>query len=193
MKISFWQRLLRALELYCLIRQKELGGDVVVPGVQISQVLKTDEDTGEVLEQLELEFPDIVKNSLNADTYSKRYEMNNLPSMTVPDQSLTIREIMRRFASGLPIDGEKVPMYDEENEENDLPDLSRMDLAEREEYIESAKTELAALHVKLNAAQRKKAEKAEKSPEKAEKSPTAENLQFTESKNDPKDPAPPIS
>lgn len=79
------------------------------------------------------------KTPYNAHEFEKRYETNPFPSMTVPDQTMSIREIMQRFAKGLPIDGSKVPIYDEEN---DLPDLRTLDLAEREDYINSYTAEL---------------------------------------------------
>lgn len=72
-------------------------------------------------------------------------EKNYSPSLTVPDQSMPISEIMSRFARGLPVEGAKVTFYDEEN---DLPDLKNMDLAERQEYIEMAKDEIEAIKEK---------------------------------------------
>lgn len=191
MKITFWQRLLKALELYCLLRTKDLesetGGKIAVPG---SSVL----DIDIVAEQLELDFPGVVyiKNSLNAQEFAKRYEVIDKVSLTVPDQTLSIREIMKRFASGLPIDGEKVPIYD--GEEDDMPDLSKMDLAERQEYIELAKSELSDLNVKLEEDRRKKAVKPKKEDiPPAEGNSPVPHLQFPEQSKEPKDPAPPIS
>lgn len=57
-------------------------------------------------------------------------EKNTLPSETVPDQSMTVREIMERYARGLPLGGEKFPVY---HGENTPPDLKRMDLTDIEE------------------------------------------------------------
>ena len=53
-------------------------------------------------------------------------------SQTIPDQTMPIRELMRRHAQGLPIDGARVPIW--EGEDNDLPDFKTMDLAEVEAY-----------------------------------------------------------
>lgn len=64
-------------------------------------------------------------------------EVNTAPSMTVPDQSLTIREIMQRYARGIPLDSGRVPMYQEDDEF--VPDLERMDLAEIEAYLDDLK------------------------------------------------------
>lgn len=162
MKLTFWQRLLRALELYCSLRQQEI---VVMGGTEtaVSRGLMAEgEDV--VLsdyEQLEMEFPDVVKNSLNADQFPKRYEIVGGVSMTIPDQTMSIREIMKRFASGLPIDGEKVPIYD--GEEDAMPDMSKMDLAERQEWLEQAKTELAEVKARIEEEKLKKAKKPLKS------------------------------
>lgn len=157
MKLTFWQRLLKALELYCSLKQQEIAA----MGGSSSAIARglIDEETGEVseMEQLELEFPDIVKNSLNADQFPKKYEVVGGVSMTIPDQTLGIREIMKRFASGLPIDGEKVPIYD--GEDDGMPDLSTMDLAERQEYLEDAEKELSDLKAKLESDRLKKAKK----------------------------------
>ena len=73
----------------------------------------------------------MIKHSMNAHTFEKMYEINNKPSMTIPDQTMSIRTILERHSRGLPIDGMKIPIYD--GEENDLPDWRRLDLAERQE------------------------------------------------------------
>ncbi len=75
-----------------------------------------------------------IKNTLNAKEFQKKGEINKLPSMTIPDQTMTIKEILDRFTRGLPLDAGKVPIY--EGEEY-TPDLRFMDLAEREEFIEN--------------------------------------------------------
>lgn len=75
-----------------------------------------------------------IKNTLNAKEFQKTGEVNNFPSMTIPDQTMTIKEILDRFTRGLPLDAGKVPIY--EGEEF-TPDLRYMDLAEREEFIEN--------------------------------------------------------
>lgn len=55
--------------------------------------------------------------------------VNNKPSLTVPDQSMTIREIINRSQKGLPVSGVRVPMYNE-TDDGIMPDLSRMDISE---------------------------------------------------------------
>lgn len=65
-------------------------------------------------------------------------EVNNLPSQTIPNEALSIREILVRYSRGLPIDG-KIPIYDEEN---DLPDPRKMDLADWETMQIEAREEV---------------------------------------------------
>lgn len=69
------------------------------------------------------------------------------PSMTVPDQSMSVKEILDRFAKGLPIDGRKVPLYEGET---NMPDLRGLDLAERQALYEMAEEELNEIKLKLN-------------------------------------------
>ncbi len=81
----------------------------------------------------------MIKHSMNAHIFDKRYEKNRKPSLTIPDQTMSIREILVRFSRGLSIDGVKTPIYDEEN---DLPDFRTLDLAERQELAEIYKNEI---------------------------------------------------
>jgi len=67
-------------------------------------------------------------------------ETNNKPSQTVPDQSLSIREIMKRYASGLPLGGGKEEIW--LGEDDDLPDTTHMDLADKQAVMEEYAEEL---------------------------------------------------
>lgn len=81
-----------------------------------------------------------VKNNLNAVAFPKQYEINDQPSMTVPDQTMTLKEILDRYAKGLPVNGNNaVPLYDEEDT---LPDMRTLDLSERAELAEQFAEEL---------------------------------------------------
>jgi len=57
-------------------------------------------------------------------------DVNTKPSKTVPDQSMTISEIISRTQKGLPITGVRVPMYNETDDGSILPDVSKMDISE---------------------------------------------------------------
>lgn len=56
------------------------------------------------------------------------------PSLTVPDQSMTIREILERYARGLPLEAGKVPIY--HGEDNPTVDLNAMELTDRMDFIQ---------------------------------------------------------
>ncbi len=81
-----------------------------------------------------------IKTSMNSSEFQKNYEKNRKPSLTIPDQTMSIREILERHSRGLPIDGGKTPIYD--GEEYDLPDLRTLDLSERQLLKESYTQEI---------------------------------------------------
>lgn len=54
-------------------------------------------------------------------------EVNDLPSLTVPDDSMSLETILKRYALGLPINGNN---QEEFYEEEELPDLRKMDMEE---------------------------------------------------------------
>jgi len=96
-------------------------------------------------------------------------------SMTVPDETMSIKEIMRKHVSGMNVSQEllKMPLYNEDAsfDSFDLESLKRLDLADRSVLIDELKkvneTELAALKaaekaVKLEKAEAKKNAEAEK-------------------------------
>lgn len=107
----------------------------------------------------------------NYDYTKEPGELNSQPSVTVPDQSMSIREIMDRFARGLPLDGERVPWYegtDEEIQENgDFPDITRLDQVDRLMIAKEAKAHTEQLRMQLQeerkAAKKAKDEQREKS------------------------------
>jgi hypothetical protein len=80
-----------------------------------------------------------VKNSLNANTFEKKYKIFTQPSMTVPDQSMSIKTILERYSRGLPVGGRLDEYYDEEDT---LPNPLTLDLAERQELAEEYKNEI---------------------------------------------------
>jgi len=80
-----------------------------------------------------------VKNSLNANEFPKKYKTFTLPSLTVPDQTMSIRTILERYSRGLPVGGRTDLYYDEED---DLPDPRTLDLSERYELAEQFKNEI---------------------------------------------------
>jgi len=80
-----------------------------------------------------------VKNSLNANMFDKNYQIFTQPSMTIPDQSMSIKTILERYARGLPVGGRLDEYYDEEDT---LPNPLTLDLAERQELVEQFTNEI---------------------------------------------------
>jgi hypothetical protein len=70
------------------------------------------------------------KTNINGHTFAKTYEQNYEPSETIPDQTMSILEIMRRFASGLPLGGQRIPEYDGEDDLLDGVNPKTLDLSE---------------------------------------------------------------
>jgi hypothetical protein len=68
-------------------------------------------------------------------------------SKTVPDQSMTLRELLIRYAKGLPLEGQKTPIW--EGEEGFDIDPQKLDLAEIEELREKAETELKEINIRV--------------------------------------------
>lgn len=79
-----------------------------------------------------------VKNMLNAEEFPFEGEKNFQPSLTIPDQTMPLRELIDRFTRGLPVTSFK-PVYDEDNS---LPDPRKMDLAEYNEMRKNVALEL---------------------------------------------------
>lgn len=85
-------------------------------------------------------------------------QINEQPDMTIPDQSMTLRELLVRYAKGLPLEGAKTPIWD--GEEGFDTDPERLDLAEREELAEKAREELKAISERVkDEVEKKKAKK----------------------------------
>lgn len=83
-----------------------------------------------------------VKTPFNADFFPVQGERNTKPSMTIPDQTLPIREILARYAKGLPV-SVKTPIY--EGEDNNLPDPRTLDLVDIQNLKEAVKEEIKEL------------------------------------------------
>jgi len=78
---------------------------------------------------------------------------NTEPSLTAPDQTMSIREILVRHAKGLPVADEKIPLWDEDETSQginpktlDLVDLQELamktadDVSSLKDKIEKSKT-----------------------------------------------------
>lgn len=87
----------------------------------------------------------VFRSILNLHLYRQRGEVNTEPSLTVPDQTMSVREILIRYARGLPIGGSRQPVFDEDD---DMPDPKTLDLVERQELSMKYSEELSAIRNK---------------------------------------------
>jgi hypothetical protein len=87
-----------------------------------------------------------IRNIFNAHEFTDN-EVITEPSQTIPDQTMSIRELVKRYASGLPLGGANNPIY--EGEDGDGIDPRRLDLAERQELEIAARQELAEIEERL--------------------------------------------
>jgi len=91
----------------------------------------------------------MIKTHTNRKEHPFTGEVNNEPSETIPDQSMSIRTILDRYSRGLPISGERTPVWQQGDDYNDMPDPRTLDLAERQEYAELYQHELKSLQKTL--------------------------------------------
>lgn len=116
--------------------------------------------------------------------YATSYEKNDGVSLTVPDQSMTVRQLVQRYASGLPLTGtHRVGLY--HGDDTPFPNFEQMDFAEQREVINAAKEEMEAIKVELNkkASDLKKKKFQAKQKEALEKQLAETNKQATDKKD----------
>lgn len=90
-------------------------------------------------------------NRLNHGSY---YEINTSPSETLPDQSMSVSEIFRRYAMGLPLGGQREGIYNEDNES--LMNYERMDKIEKIEVQRRYQQRLREIDEDLKAQDKKR-------------------------------------
>lgn len=56
-------------------------------------------------------------------------------SMTIPNQAMTVREILERYARGLPFEAGKIPIYQGENDGDQFHNFDRMELTDQMDFI----------------------------------------------------------
>lgn len=88
---------------------------------------------------------------VNYDHEKQQYETNKQKHLTIPDQTMSIKDILFRYARGLDVEGFK-PVYDDDDITLDdyIPDIRNMDLAERQEFKEYALNELELMKNQFN-------------------------------------------
>lgn len=111
-----------------------------------------DTETGEVTQI-------IFGTPFNYDPKKDRREIQG-PSMTVPDQAMTMEEILRRYNSGLSLTSHG-NSYEGFTMEELLPDLRKMDLADIEKLRKDNDAKLQALREEIVTKEKQKREHAE--------------------------------
>lgn len=71
------------------------------------------------------------------------------PSMTIPDQALTVAQLVERNKRGLPLGGARTPQYQDNPEADFLPDIAKLDLAEIHELKDQAAASIKESKEKL--------------------------------------------
>lgn len=93
----------------------------------------------------------IIRNMLNYRDHAESGiyvddERYTMPSMTVPDQALSINDILLRHSRGLNLP-QRIAEWDEDD---DMPDLRTLDLSERQELAQQYNSELRAIQARYN-------------------------------------------
>lgn len=109
-------------------------------------------------------------------------EFNDLPSDTVPDQSLSVQEIMRRHVQGRPLPKSRPMHY---SGDQMLPPFHQMDNMEQVDALKNLQQNLADKQNELETLKQKRAErrkelKAQKAAEAAKNSSTDETPTSTD-------------
>lgn len=116
----------------------------------------------------------MVWSSLNAWARPKNYKKNTKPSQTVPDQSLTIKELIDKHSRGINLGAQLTPMYQDDYPSQGL-DIRKLDLVEVQELKLKVKQDIedlqkaAQAEIKLKKAQHAAAELEKQAKELEEK------------------------
>lgn len=81
-------------------------------------------------------------------------EINSMEIVTIPNQAMTVQEIMQRFASGRPIPKSVNMMY---TGDDYTPDVRKMDISEYEDLKEATRINIEQLHKQIKDKANKKA------------------------------------
>lgn len=115
--------------------------------------------------QKELSTPENVyehQDNLRRDHSQDLEPENTMPSLTVPDDTLTLAEIMHRYATGKPLGARNgyYELFEESEFEDAMPDLRGMDLAEIQQRKADADARVKELESELQSHADRKNEKA---------------------------------
>ena len=77
------------------------------------------------------------------------------PSMTIPDQTMSIPELIRRYAQGLPLGAPKVPIYEGEDDPMQGVNFKKLDLSEQMQQLKIFSNEIKETNKRYNASKKK--------------------------------------
>lgn len=137
-----------------------------------------DKNTGEIIST------PLIRTPLNSKHFPKNYEVNKLPSKTQTNQSLTIREILDRYAKGMPLDVERKIYFDENETSFDFDSYKRLDISEQQELISLSKQAVKETQDKLFQENKKKRDEAYQAHVKTEVDKRLKELSKKEQKPD---------
>lgn len=97
-----------------------------------------------------------VRNNQNLEDFYVRYELNLGKSETIPDQSLSIREILVRFSRGLDTVDVRQPLYNAEDDKVDpeFVEIRNLDRSILEQLRERNAVRLKAIQDELSELER---------------------------------------
>lgn len=88
----------------------------------------------------------------NRDQFPDRgHEKGDLKSMTVPNQSLTVKELVYRFTHNMDLNGNDVRVYDSENSISLPSNWNKLDLSEKMAWLGDRQDEAKQSLDKVNA------------------------------------------
>lgn len=85
------------------------------------------------------------QNHYNRDQFPRGYEVNNEPSDTVPNQSLTVRELVYRFTHNMDLNAVSMRSYDQDDEIQVPANWNQLDLSEKMDFLQQRKDEAEGL------------------------------------------------
>lgn len=106
---------------------------------------------------------------VNIPTYPWRTQFNNAsmpqdleknthPSETIPDQSMSVKEILNRYAKGLPLHSNK-QVGEYYGDDQYYPDLARLDLSEKQELYRENQAKIRSLQKLMEEDEQKEKQK----------------------------------
>lgn len=114
----------------------------------------------------------VVVNQLTYDHTKVSGEKFSKPSLTIPDATMSLRELLDRYGRGLPVSGTE-PVY--HGDEEEMPNLKTMDLTEIQQMKEDVAN--AVKHHREKAFTESSTKRAAKDAEKKKKSTLFERME----------------